>query len=244
MSSEDTLDISSKIDEGKEIRREIQEVHRKKYNALKVLFSEVSGEEDKNLIKFITDMVHYRNGGYPKPNSKPKHHDVLNHFINLYKWMSFIGREKQYVTDYLKEHGITVTLDKPIENTSIESHKILIENSEPDTFFTTDAADLRQFTEDMLEVTDDLQGTICKLADSIKIDLASSVTAKGVKKGHFIDAVNFSYNADKDRKEINNEKRKTKTTRRKKRVLDEKLSHDIFANLKLIKVDNVEQGVA
>jgi hypothetical protein len=231
--------LKEKIQAGTKIRKEIQEVHRKRYEELKRLFRAVT-ETNPQLLKFLTDMFYYRNGGYPSENSLPKHEEVLNRFIDIFKYMSFLGTEKQFVTNYLAEHGIEVKLLHPVEDYSVEkSHKAIAEANVFLEKFT-----FKEFLNTLIDECLGLQGHICNLADKIKIDLAKEIEKEsGVKKGHYLDAVTFNYNAEKDAG-ATAQQIDVRTTRKKTNVTGVKRSFDMVTDVKLEKLEEIKHTSA
>lgn len=216
-----------------EIRKDIQENMRKKYKAFMKAFGIMSGTDGKKL-KFITDMLYYKDGGYPNEESLPKHEEVLNNFIDLVKYMDLLGKRNQFVDGYLRQHGITVALDSryKIENLMIDGDtKHKTEQALKEYNIRVTAAPLKNLTEAFLQQTMAIQSEICSKSDEIKHDLAATVENNcEVKKSDFISSVRFEVLADKN---VRNPKRLHKAIETERKNFTSKV--DVF-KVKLEKV--------
>lgn len=191
------------------IRREITEKLRKVYNVLQKAYGIATGKDGKKL-KFVTDMLYYRNGGYPNENSLPKHVEVLDQFIDLVKYMQLLGYKYEFVDKYLAEHGITVTLSETgkIENLPIagddlhKAHEVL--RKEGFNIAEFPAANHKAFLINMLSKTMELQRQICQKSDQIKHNIAGVVESQcEIKKSDFTGAIRFKILSDKNKVNAN-----------------------------------------
>lgn len=191
--------FNEKLEEATEIRIYIQDELRSKYNEYKLLFKSFTGDEGK-VLKHIVDMYHYRDGGYPNPNSPPKHQELIRLFAQMVKYFDLIGFSEIYQEE-LKKHGITVKVNP--------SYKI------PDVEVVAEAADtfeemgLLQYLGKDYEylpimygeavkafvlVCDGIQGEICSNSNVIKKELAPDVeTNCFIRKGDFTQTVMVNY---------------------------------------------------
>jgi hypothetical protein len=180
------------------IRTIIQDELRADYNTKKRLFKRTTNLDGNEVLKHLTNMLHYRAGGYPSQNSLPQHHELMNKFIVFFKFFSFLGWDKEFIHDYLKDYGIEVKILPGFEVDDYEldeDHKIKIKEvaeMEVDTF--------KQFLENLILYCDNLQSGICNYSNQIKRDIADNIKEEcDVKKGHFTSTVMFEYRKEKER---------------------------------------------
>lgn len=202
---EDVALFEEKLEEAVCIRSEIDAVHWQRMRAtLKCMAMLFSSKPTQ--MKQISNLYYY-GGGYPSPNS-PSHIEVLvNSMVNAISFLHMLG-DLDLLTEPLKIYGIDITVTRnetsPTVNHSLyNDEKFLTALSEAglsDEFTqltdNTDEAVFRLF----LDHCQELQGTICKMADSIKIDIYEDVkiaAAPGISKGTFVGAVRQNIDYEK-----------------------------------------------
>ena len=84
-------DISLEFEEALSIRKNLNTVLWKDYNKLQKVFTKIFNEEDKGVLKKISDMNYYQ-GGYPTENSKPKIEVLFRDVAAIVKYFYVMGR--------------------------------------------------------------------------------------------------------------------------------------------------------
>ena len=174
---------TTKLDESGETRKILNEVHHATMKTLQKKFEAVTGHSPK-LFALAKDMLYYT-GGYPKDTSRAKLDVMIDKIAQISKILTFL-KEDAILNEYCRRYGIEIKVTSPLEDKE------------------TDYEGKQQFTstaaEQMMGDAMTTQGTICKLADTIKIDAAEEVTRKcGILGPHFVSAVNLKYKQMKGR---------------------------------------------
>lgn len=184
---------TKKLDESGNVRKEINDVHRRSLKDLQIQFSKVTGL-DHRLFIIAKDMLYY-SGGYPNENSRAKLDVMVERFAAICKILRFLG-EESILNEYLKQYGIDVKITVGFENKEVD--------------FEGKKQKMSDVSNSLMEKALSLQEIICKLSDSIKIVAADEVEKKcGIKRPHFVGAVNLKYkqlkgrNLDDDLSKIN-----------------------------------------
>jgi hypothetical protein len=190
-------DIASMMEGSIKDRAYIQDDLRIQYKDLKSTVKSVTNIKAPDF-KHLVDMVHYRNGGYPQENSKPKHDELITKFVQLVEMMEFTGI-KLYD---LKEYGIDVKLLNPLSEYNIKPNDIGDEYKKEFKGITKGSDFMRK----ALSIGDDLQGEICVTSDKIK-DLGKYISKNStIKSGHYTRTVFTEYQRDKAARENKNKR--------------------------------------
>lgn len=208
--------FNEKLETATEIRTHIQDDLRAKYSELKIMFEAFTGQKGK-LLKHVTDMYHYRYGGYPNENSAPKHFELIERFAWMVHFFNIIGFSRQY-KEVLDQFGISLKIDPEyvlcvngaeddeaggdplpmppgtdlVVPAALEA---LLESPEiaahlPKHKQITVAQALRAF----VLACDVLQGAICQQSNVIKKELAPAVEQQcEIRKGDFTSSVMVNY---------------------------------------------------
>lgn len=186
----DHLDFSTiekEFEEAVEIRKELNDIHWKDYEALKVTFAALFGEDAKAL-KLVSDMNYYT-GGYPSESSPPKIDVLLGNVGTVARYFNLVGRLEE-MNRILGGYGFRLERlsgadDPKMSSDALDSSKKVKKamNRAYETFgFNADGKSPREMVEWFLDQTHGLQHTICTMADEIKIDIFDSVEKKLEKK--------------------------------------------------------------
>jgi hypothetical protein len=183
-------------DESVGIRIDINENYHPVMSKLRKLFN-LSTFKKPKFFKILNDFVYYK-GGYPRPDSPPKLNDFLDIFGNIFQLYKFLGNESEINQILEDNYGIKVSvvsssdLDEPLEIMKLKKFQKLWSQVFDEEY---DGQSKKEIIEKLVDRGQDLQSTICKLADQIKIDNAKEVEEKcEVKKSIFIPIVNLKSN--------------------------------------------------
>lgn len=204
------------LENGTKLRSFIQDILRNKYKALSRAFGIISGKESR-LLKFYTDLIYYKKGGYPSENTLPKHEQISLDFIEMIKFLDFMGIKDVMLNDIFYKYGLTVSIDssKSIINQNINGDNLAKGNEILLKAFKSKSSqikgrDLKTVIRELLSQTIPLQGQICEISDKIKYELTSIVgKACDVTKEDFKEAIQF--NIDLNKNKMTNRKIETKT---------------------------------
>jgi hypothetical protein len=182
------------VDACGQIRHEINsQLYDKGIGPIKKLSEEVLALS-KPHYKLIHDMLYYT-GGYPKEDSPSRLNEFLDRFIALYHYFKFLGHEAQ-IDDYLQTAGISIKTDYDLKDEPLlfdDEKSKEIDEKWQGAFPGEDMSQFntrKKFLEKLLDRSLALQGDICHLADTIKIDTAEKVEEEcKIKKTYFIKAV-------------------------------------------------------
>lgn len=187
--------IDEEFEEAVEIRKELNTVHHKDFAKLGKVFGALFGVNN-NTLKLLSDMNYYR-GGYPGENSPPKLDALFDKAGTVIRFYEAVGRLDE-INEVLAKYGFEVTKKN---HQKIEASRAALEETPAMTRATNLAYergfvwsdDISEMIEWFLNHTENLQGTICEMADNIKIELFSRVESKidgAIDKSGFNTAVN------------------------------------------------------
>lgn len=191
------------LEQATEIRTDIQDNLRVAYNSFKLMFEGLTGQKGK-VLKHVVDMYHYRNGGYPSPNSAPKHQELIEKFALMVHWFNLIGFSKLY-KDGLQAYGITdISIDPAykIQDTPLNEEMLeIVDGADFGTHWPkNNDITFRQTIKAFVLACDEIQGAICSQSNVIKNDLAPLVEqACEIKKGDFTSSVMVNYQKTTDK---------------------------------------------
>jgi len=188
------------------IRSYIQEKLRKEYNALSKAYSIITGA-DSSALKFYTDILYYRSGGYPTEKTLSKHEQYTIDFVTMVKFLEFFGLKKILLDPILQKHGINITVDKKVafENFYLNGDKTIkaqnhvrkILNKKD---FKIKAKTHYELLREIMGYTLELQGQICQASDVIKYDLTKKVEKScDINKADFKDSIQFEIDLKKNK---------------------------------------------
>ena len=192
-------EIRDTFNDSVELRERIQNELREDYKNLKKLVELIGNDTiTGNDFKYVIDMYHYRHGGYPSPNSKPRHTEVIRRFAEMIRILQFIEMDDFLVID---AYGIEVKVLNPIEDFDITGDALETIRERGYT-----ATTFKQFLTEAILRGDNIQTDICNCADQIKATAKEIEETAKIKKKHFSSAVMTEYRR-RDAARENNEKR-------------------------------------
>lgn len=151
------------------VRSEISDLY-SKYRSLSNLAKE-SSEILHGDLKRAVDALYYFGGGWPTENSKGRMEALLDNFTGMYRVLDFIG-EGSKVEAHLARMGIKVSIDAEfkIVNRELGANEIayLRKEFKSTVFNIKDLRDSRDLVSAIVMECQELQGNICRLADTIK----------------------------------------------------------------------------
>ena len=158
---------------------------------------ELATYKSSKIFKILNDFKYYK-GGYPKEDSLPKIEVFLHTFGNIFQLYDFLGDGKE-ISEFLENnYGIKIELissmdlEEPVELMKPKKFKKLwnqVFNEEYNN------QDKKEILEKLLEVGQETQAIICKLADEIKVDNAQEIENKcEIKKSIFMPIVSLKTN--------------------------------------------------
>lgn len=175
-----------------ETRHEINSVLWKRMGAIQSAMAILFGKEKKWYAE-LNNAYHYREGGYPGPNSAPRHESAADKVAIMFLVLEKAGHEG-LVADYLRNaYGLQLTRVSDEHAVTRLSRPDLdaLKDLEVDVDLTLSDDALYKY---LLDVMDNLQTEICQKADSIKIDsfegLKEAFPEKKLEKGRFVRTVN------------------------------------------------------
>ena len=194
------------VKEGAKLRTFIQEVLKKKYSSFSKAFSLITGKENR-FLKFFTDIIYYKSGGYPTENTLPKHEQYTIDFIEMVKFLDFMGLKQVMLDPLFNKYGITITIEpgRKMQNFNLDGDKIgkandIIRKATNDKNFKLISRTHYDLIRELLKYTVELQGHICETSDKIKHDLANFVEkTTDITKEDFKDSVKFEVDLGKNR---------------------------------------------
>lgn len=132
---------------------------------------QVTALVDKADFKNAVDALYYFGGGWPSPSSKGRLERALDHVAGMYRLLSLIGKG-DLVEKHLAQKGISISLTNPIEDTRLLQRDIKLLNEEyAMKQFGFKPAALSELVACCIKEAMELQGFICKKADTIKHEL-------------------------------------------------------------------------
>lgn len=141
--------------------------------------------EGKDL-KFLVDMYHYRNGGYPNPESLPKNFELVKNFALFIKYMSFVGFEDLF-KGYLQSFGLEVKILEEVKDFQVKE----------------DLSFKSHLNQTILDCSD-IQSEICSRSNQIKRDISQEISKETkVIKSHITKGVFSEYRKRKVEKKDN-----------------------------------------
>jgi hypothetical protein len=208
----DCSTVSEEFEQAVGIRKELNQVHWKDFNRLAIVFASVFKVPEKDL-KLLSDMNYYR-GGYPaeesparldalfwKAGTVARYWHELGRLDEVNQALSFYGMEIRPVEGYTwleatdEDLGSTRKVTKAHDRALQMGFRL--------------GATVRDTLQWFLDATHGLQGTICSMADEIKINLFEQVNEKldgAIDKGGFATAVNLvakKRHQEETRKDVN-----------------------------------------
>lgn len=180
-----------KVNEGAELRNELNTKHHKHLGKLALLFRYCFGTSEKTF-KYINDMEYYL-GGWPSINTPPKLYTLIRNVSTVFHYLTLAGRDERF-NEYCKEWGIKITIEKPhpnIENKKFDDNfkfNKLLQKLYPD----VDLKTKQEVINFLLDEGYVVQEEICKLADEIKIEKGEQVRRIcNIKTNHYLNIVNI-----------------------------------------------------
>jgi len=175
-------EIKDTFNESVELRERIQNELREDQKNLKKLVEIISNDSiSGNEFNNVVNMYHYREGGYPSPNSKPRHVEFVKKFVSLYKILNFLELD-----DFLcmELYGASVVIHEPIEDFTIsgDSLETIKERGYTATTF-------KEFLTEALLRGDHILTSVCNCADIIKEKAKEIEETANIKKKHYGSAV-------------------------------------------------------
>lgn len=194
------------LNEATRIRTYIQEKLRKEYNAFSKAFSVITGKEAR-FVKFFTDIIYYKKGGYPTEATLPKHEQYTIDFVEMVKFLEFLGLREIMLEPTLKKYGITISIDPAhkIQNLNLDvdstiKAQLIVRKALQDPKFKIQARTTMTLIRELLLHTVPLQGKICKASDVIKHSLTDLVKKScDITKEDFKDSIQFSIDLKKNK---------------------------------------------
>lgn len=209
------------VDKCSEVRYYINNVLWKNMKNAKKAFSTIFGM-DPSWYSALNDAYHYRNGGYPFPDSPPRYQDAANRLAKMFLTLKFADMEEM-VNKYLRvNYGLELVEVNPVnaikrqDNLTEEKINGFIKE-DPNIPLNMEQSDKELF-KNMLEYMDNLQTDICQNSNFIKRDKFKELKDEFpdvIKKGHFLTSVGLGAiklkNEDKFKKKKNVKKEYNET---------------------------------
>lgn len=180
-----------KVNEGAEIRSELNKKHHKHLGKLALLFN-YAFEYSTHTFKYLNDIVYYK-GGWPKENTPPRLETLIKHVSSVIQFFTLAGKTEE-LNEYCEKYGIEITIKKPFDcfnnNKLHDGFKFnkLLKKLYPDIKLESK----KEIINFLFDEGNDVQEIICKLADEIKLENAKMVQAKcNIKKKHYVNIVNI-----------------------------------------------------
>lgn len=172
------------LEECAEIRTEIDEVHSARYGQLRSGFEAMTGLKG-SIFKKANDLIYYT-GGYPSESSPPKSEVFADEIAGVLRVLKALGSD--FMVNLLQRRGVKVEVsDLTYPSDRDEFVKHLGTEVWPEGSREVDA--LKRMSAEAQE----LQKTICVMADEIKLDLAERVKDDfQIEKPAFLKAVKLS----------------------------------------------------
>lgn len=188
--------IREEFEEAVGIRKELNSVHWKDYEALKIVFGALFADDPANL-KLISDMNYYK-GGYPGESSPAKIEALFWKVGTIMRYFSMIGRLDE-INSLLGLYGFQVTSTdsdfRPMNREALNEDKKVTKAVDRVTnrFGFRVLETQPEMVQWFLNTTETLQRVICGMADEIKIGIFDTVDLKmegQIDKSGFNTAVN------------------------------------------------------
>lgn len=186
-----------KVKKGSDIRVEINDVHYARYGALKNIFKgffQMAPSDFKRLV----DLKHY-DGGYPSPDSPPRRESLAKYVSSMLTLQDFVGDDS--LKRALAARGIEVkinsslasrTINEAMQNMDSKLYDSVTNGSKISGFRPEDFKDTREMLKALISEADSVQGTICSLADEIKVELGEAAEKEDkILKSNFVKAVSI-----------------------------------------------------
>lgn len=205
--------FDTKLEQATEIRTHIQDDLRVAYAELKYIFESFTGQPGK-VLKHVTDMYHYKSGGYPNENSAPKHQELIERFAWMVHWFDLIGFSHLYKEE-LEKYGITLEIEPvecitnegeedetsinyPLENPPVVAEALEVlqtdDRIKPHLPKKQGPVKFGQAIRAIVLACDGIQGEICANSNIIKKELAPLVEQNcEIGKGDFSSSVMVNY---------------------------------------------------
>ena len=197
-----------KIQEGSEIRKELNNVHHKRMNDITKIFSIVFNKDPNEFI-YAKNILYYK-GGFPSETTLPRAETLANNIANAYIILSYIGMSKE-LDHYLNKRGITISFNSNF--TYVNYFKTII--SDPDQNSKLKKAlklwkklfnipfeyEPQKIIRTLMNEACEEQKIICALADEIKIEKGTEVKneCEIMDVSNYTNLVNFQYTFNEGR---------------------------------------------
>lgn len=191
-------DLVDKVNLGASIRFDLNQIEWKAMNKIQTILREIL-DEDHQTIRALNDCYHYKDGGYPNPDSPPRSENAVDRLAKMFKYVNMLGDGEMINTYMRQKYGMEIVVVNKDQN------QLLALNLEKEKKLNKLQADLgtdvdfsarpievvRQF----VQIMDAQQGVICRKSNSIKNDLFGEldlIHPKKVKKGDFLTSVSMA----------------------------------------------------
>lgn len=188
-------DFKNSVSEGAEIRHNLNSIEWKRMNKFKEILMLMLGESKSN-VSAINDAIHYQHGGYPKPDSLPRHIIVANKLGSMFKYLNLIDKGDMINDHLLENFGLKiVVVDSNLasinhiitEQKDIDKLTRLVNEVCPDVIVEGDKVEaLKQ----LIDLMNDQQSIICNMSDEIKKELYGELKSHygkdRIPKGHYL----------------------------------------------------------
>jgi hypothetical protein len=194
----DSKKFSEILSECAEIRKELNEVHWKRFSRIASVFSRIFSR-DKHLMKLLSDLMYYR-GGWPTPTTKPRYESLGNHIGEAFTMLHAIDEDGPLQEHLRNKFGIEITVTDAKKHTLVASkpsgsgyNKYVKEAGLEGMIDYNQPAD--KILRTLVSECNVLQKVICGEADKIKIDGFNKAKngAPGLEKGDFVALTQFRY---------------------------------------------------
>jgi cell fate (sporulation/competence/biofilm development) regulator YmcA (YheA/YmcA/DUF963 family) len=192
--------IKGVIEKCGKIRVELNSVHWRRMNKIQRVFATVFDIPIKTAAG-LNQYFHYKDGGYPKPDSPPRYADASDKLAHMFIGAEFIG-EGNTINEYLeKNFGL-----KLVRVREPKALKLRFTDRAKNLMAAANVMHLQkikkpiQFFRTLLDEMNDTQTTICQMSDEIKYTQYEKVQRKHLKKSSFIKAVNTKAASIRSRK--------------------------------------------
>lgn len=150
-----------------EVRKKITELYQK-YHEFSGIAGTSAGIKHWDFKRSV-DALYYLGGGWPSPNSKGRMEALLDNFIGMYRVLDFIGMGET-VTKYLAEQGVTISLDPrfAIDDRELTPNEVMYLEKTIGRDNMEGVDTVSRLVLVCVSACEELQGDICRLADTIK----------------------------------------------------------------------------